>query len=165
MEQVILNETQIENKCLRIAYQIIESNIEDHEIFLIGIDGNGFLLAKKLQNILHEISEKRVKIGKISLDKRNPLKGATCTINKEEIQNKALILVDDVLQTGTTLMYGVKFFLDIPLKRFKTAVLVDRNHKKYPIKADFKGLSLSTSNQSKVEVRFKENEAQAILIQ
>ena len=66
-------------------------------------------------------------------------------------------MVDDVLSTGTTLIYGVKHFLEVPLKRLKTAVLVDRNHKKYPVKADFKGISLSTSLQEHIEVRFGEN--------
>ena len=62
-----------------------------------------------------------------------------------------------VLNSGTTLIYGVKHFLEVPLKKFKTAVLVDRNHKKYPVKADFKGISLSTSLQEHVQVVFEEN--------
>ena len=59
--------------------------------------------------------------------------------------------------SGTTLIYGVKHFLDIPLKQFKTAVLADRNHKKYPVKADFKGISLSTSINENVVVDFAKN--------
>ena len=80
-----------------------------------------------------------------------------------EYKNKPIVLVDDVLNSGTTLMYGVKFFLEVPLKRFKTAVLVNRNHKKYPVKADFKGLSLSTSLQEHIHVVFDENESYAYL--
>ena len=73
------------------------------------------------------------------------------------------MLVDDVLNSGTTLIYAAKLFLEVPLKRFKTVVLVNRNHKKYPIKADFKGISLSTSMQEHIYVEFKGKEAQAIL--
>jgi pyrimidine operon attenuation protein/uracil phosphoribosyltransferase len=65
-----------------------------------------------------------------------------------------VILIDDVLNTGSTLMFAAKHFLDVPLKQFKTAVLVDRNHKKYPIKVDFKGISLSTSLNESVKVDF-----------
>jgi len=66
-----------------------------------------------------------------------------------------LVLVDDVLNSGTTLIYGVKHFLEVPLKKFKTAVLVNRNHKKYPIKADFKGISLSTSLHEHVNIHLE----------
>ena len=74
-----------------------------------------------------------------------------------------MILVDDVLNSGTTLVYGVKHFLEVPLKKFKTVVLIDRNHKKYPVKADFKGISLSTSSKEHVQVVFEENNNHAYL--
>ena len=71
-----------------------------------------------------------------------------------------LVLVDDVLNSGATLIYAVKHFLNTEIKQFKTAVLINRNHKKYPVKADFKGISLSTSLQEHIEVRFeKDNDA------
>ncbi|WP_395046843.1 phosphoribosyltransferase family protein, partial [Flavobacterium sp.] len=87
----------------------------------------------------------------------------TTSINKNEYKNKGLVLVDDVLNSGTTLIYGVRHFLDVDLNKFKTAVLIDRNHKKYPIKADFKGISLSTSLLEHVQVVFNENEDCAFL--
>ena len=74
-----------------------------------------------------------------------------------------MILVDDVLNSGTTLVYGVKHFLEVPLKKFKTVVLIDRNHKKFPVKADFKGISLSTSSKEHVQVVFEENNNHAYL--
>ena len=82
----------------------------------------------------------------------------------EEYKNKSVIIVDDVLNSGATLMYAAKYFLDTKLKKLKTAVLVDRNHKKYPIKADYKGLSLSTSIQNHVEVSIDDNEINAYLV-
>ena len=88
----------------------------------------------------------------VIIDKKKPLEKITTSIPASEYKNKSLILVDDVLNSGTTLIYAAKLFLEVPLKRFKTVVLVNRNHKKYPIKADFKGISLSTSLQEHVEV-------------
>ena len=86
------------------------------------------------------------------MDKRNPLNCIETSISQDDYKNKSLVLVDDVLNSGTTLMYAVKHFLNVPLKQFNTAVLVNRNHKKYPVKADFKGISLSTSLQEHISV-------------
>ena len=97
------------------------------------------------------------------MDKKNPIGTITTSLKPEEYQNKSLLLVDDVLHSGTTLIYAVKHFLEVPLKQFKTAVLVDRNHKKYPIKADFKGISLSTSINENVAVIFEKENSRAIL--
>ena len=99
----------------------------------------------------------------VVIDKKNPTNEIKTSLKQEEYRNKSLLLVDDVLHSGTTLIYGVKHFLEVPLKQFKTAVLVDRNHKKYPIKADFKGISLSTSLNENVSVFFEKNNDRAIL--
>ena len=90
------------------------------------------------------------------MNKKNPLEGVTTSIKSDDYQNKVVVLVDDVLNSGLTLIYGVKHFLEVPLKKLTTAVLVNRNHKNYPIKADFKGISLSTSLQEHVSVDFSE---------
>jgi pyrimidine operon attenuation protein/uracil phosphoribosyltransferase len=97
------------------------------------------------------------------MNKQNPNSEISTSISKEAYQNKGIVLVDDVLNSGSTLMYGVKHFLEVPVKKFKTAVLVDRNHKKYPIKVDFKGISLSTSSLEHVTVVFDENDSYAVL--
>ncbi|MDG2279153.1 MAG: phosphoribosyltransferase family protein, partial [Flavicella sp.] len=85
-------------------------------------------------------------------------------IDKNAYENKSLVLIDDVLNSGSTLIYGVKHFLEVSLIRFKTAVLVNRNHKKYPVKADFKGISLSTSLKEHIKVEFKKDSAIAYLM-
>jgi pyrimidine operon attenuation protein/uracil phosphoribosyltransferase len=85
------------------------------------------------------------------------------SISPEDYKNKSLVLIDDVLNSGTTLIYGVKHFLDVPLKQFKTAVLVNRNHKKYPVKADYKGISLSTSLHEHVNVVLEGKNFEAVL--
>ncbi|WP_290696836.1 phosphoribosyltransferase family protein [Lacinutrix sp.] len=148
----ILSHDEITHKIRRIAYQIYESNSNETEVILAGIDSNGYLLAKKLKSVLSKISPIQPILCKVTIDKKNPLDTITTSIKKEDYKNKSVILIDDVLNSGTTLIYGVKHFLDVPLKKFKTAVLVNRNHKKYPVKADFKGISLSTSLNEHVEV-------------
>lgn len=160
---VILNHTEITNKIRRIAFQIYESNVNETEVVLAGIDKNGYVFAKKLKSVLQHISEMNVVLCKVSMDKKNPWKAITTSIPEKEYENKSLILVDDVLNSGTTLIYGVKHFLNVPLKQFKTAVLVNRNHKKYPIKADFKGISLSTSLHEHVHVVLEGKTFEAVL--
>ncbi|WGH76102.1 phosphoribosyltransferase family protein [Tenacibaculum tangerinum] len=163
INNIILNTTQIEQKIRRIAFQIYESNSSETAIIIAGIADNGFFLAEKIATVLKEISPLTVLLCKVTIDKTNPINPIKTSITKEEYQNKALVLVDDVLNSGTTLIYGVKHFLEVPLKRFKTAVLVNRNHKKYPVKADFKGISLSTSIKEHVVVEFNDDETIAYL--
>ena len=160
---IILNNVQIEQKIKRIAYQIYETNSKEKEVIIAGIANNGYFFAEKIAKTIKEISDLNIVLCKVIIDKKNPLKEITTSINSKDYQNKSLVLVDDVLNSGTTLIYAIKHFLDVPLKRFKTAVLVNRNHKKYPVKADFKGISLSTSIKEHVVVEFNENNTIAYL--
>lgn len=163
MHNIILNRAEIQQKVTRISYQIYETFVDENEIIIAGIAKNGFLFAEKLANELSKISDLKVTLCEVYVDKLNPQNEIRTSISKEEYQNKGLVLVDDVLNSGTTLIYGVKHFLNVPLKKFKTAVLVDRNHKKYPVKADFKGISLSTSLHEHVQVVFENNDTFAYL--
>ncbi len=151
---IILTHQEIEHKIRRIAYQIYETFVDEERIVLAGIASNGFVLAQKLSAQLKEISEIHVVLCEVNINKLDPKSAVSTSIPASDYQDKGLVLIDDVLNSGTTLIYGVKHFLDVPLKKFKTAVLVDRNHKKYPVKADFKGISLSTSLQEHVQVVF-----------
>ena len=162
-ENIILNNTQIDQKIRRIAYQIYESNSNEKELIIAGIKGNGFILANKIVTVLEKISTLKVTICEVNINKKKPLEKITTSLTKEAYKNKSLVLVDDVLNSGTTLIYGVKHFLEVPLKRFKTAVLVNRNHKKYPVKADFKGVSLSTSIKEHIVVDFDATKTMAYL--
>jgi len=153
-QQIILTHQQIQHKIRRIAYQIYETNVDESELVLAGIAPNGFILAERLEKVLKEISDIKIKLCKVSMDKVAPLNTVETSLKSKEYENKPIVLVDDVLNTGSALAYGVHHFLNVSIKRFKTAVLVNRNHKKYPIKADFKGVSLSTSLLNHVEVKF-----------
>ncbi len=131
----ILNNEQIIHKTRRIAYQIYEDNNKESEIVVAGIVGNGYIFAQRIVEVLSEISSLKIILCQLTMDKSNPLKEATTDIEASFYQDKSLVLVDDVLDSGTTLMYGIKHFLNVPLKKFKTAVLVNRNHKKYPVRS------------------------------
>ena len=156
MANRILSHQQIQHKIRRIAYQIYETNVDEEKIVLAGIVGGGLEFAKKIQRVLRKITEAEIVLCKVQMDKKNPLgSGVKTSLAEADYTNQSVVLVDDVLNSGTTLIYGVHHFLQTPLKKLKTAVLVNRNHKKYPVKADFKGISLSTSLQEHVEVSFE----------
>ena len=156
-KNIILTNQEIEHKIKRIAYQIYETFVDEEEIVIAGIATNGFTFAKKIAQALETISSLKVSLCEVQINKQNPELPIHTSLSKEQYSNKGLVLVDDVLNSGTTLIYAVRHFIDVPLKKFKTAVLVDRNHKKYPVKADFKGISLSTSLLEHVQVVFDED--------
>lgn len=160
---VILNHNEINHKIRRIAFQVYESNVNEKEVILAGIDKNGYIFAEKLKAVLEKISNIDVLLCKVVIDKKSPWQPITTSIDEAIYKNKSIVLVDDVLNSGTTLIYGVKHFLNVPLKKFKTAVLVNRNHKKYPVKADFKGISLSTSLQEHVDVTLESEIYEVVL--
>ncbi|SHF78179.1 pyrimidine operon attenuation protein / uracil phosphoribosyltransferase [Flavobacterium fontis] len=151
-EHRILDHQQIEHTLKRIAYQIYETFVSEEHIVLAGIASNGYILAQRLGAILESISPLKVELCAVNMNKQAPLEPITTSLAPEQYAHKGIVVVDDVLNSGSTLMYGVKHFLNVPVKKCKTVVLVDRNHKNYPIKVDFKGISLSTSLQEHVTV-------------
>jgi len=159
----ILDHTKIQHIVKRMAYQIYESNVNETQIILAGIKENGFLLAKKLKKEVENISPLKVVLCEIVINKKNPLGSITSSLSLDEIKNQSIIVIDDVLHSGGTLIHAVKYVLEVPVKQIKTAVLIDRNHKKFPIKADFKGISLSTSMNENVAVIFETKNDRAIL--
>ena len=160
----ILTANEISHKTRRIAFQIYETFIHEKEVILAGIASNGFVFAKKLAAELQSISDLKILLCEVHIDKQNPEKSITTSLQSSEYTGRGLVLVDDVLNSGTTLIYVVRHFLDVPLSKFKTAVLVDRNHKKFPVKADFKGISLSTSSKEHVHVVFEGENNYAYLV-
>jgi len=162
---LILNSKQIEQKINRIAYEIYENNYDEKEIVIAGIARNGFVLAKRIADVLQEISKIRVQLIEISMDKENPFDSELkVKLSDKELKNKVIILVDDVLNSGKTLIFGAKLFLNAPVKRLTTAVLVDRGHNRYPIKADVVGLSLSTTLQEHITVELNKKGKETVYL-
>lgn len=164
MEQnIILRKQQIQQITKRIAYQIYETFIDEEEIVIAGIANSGYIFAQKIKTEVEKIADLKVTLGRMEINKQHPIQEIRSDLQRSDYENKAIVLVDDVMNSGATLIYGVKYFLDVPIKKFKTAVLIDRNHKKFPVKADFKGISLSTSSLEHVQVVFEKDNEYAFL--
>jgi len=149
---VILDKTQIQQKINRIAYQILEDNLNEKEIVLAGIWDRGYKLAIRLREVLLKISTLKVTLLRIDLEKDNSKLIASTDLEETKWKNKVIILVDDVLNSGKTLAYGLGVFLNTPHKKIRTVVLVNRSHKIFPIATDFVGLEMSTVLKEHVDV-------------
>jgi len=159
-QTLILTERDIEQKINRIAYQILEENYDEREIILIGVKENGFVFAKKVLEYLSTITDIQLQLYSIAINKDHPNKGKLdYDFDQRALQGKSVILVDDVANTGRTLGYALKPLLDFLPKKIQVAVLVDRQHKLYPVSADFVGLSLSTTLKEHITVVFGKEEA------
>jgi pyrimidine operon attenuation protein/uracil phosphoribosyltransferase len=161
----ILDAKQIDQKLNRMAYQVYENNFKEKELLIVGIDGNGYKVAEKIAALLTSISSIKTKVGKIKIDKENPWSfEPKIDFTEKDFENKSVILVDDVLNSGKTLMYAVKLFLNKPVKQLNTLVLVDRSHTRFPVKADFVGLSLSTTLQERIDTDFSKKGKEAVYL-
>ena len=120
-KKVIINDNQIRSKLKRISYQILETNLQNSVIVIAGIESNGYLIAKELKKTLNKLSNIEVILCKVKIDKKNPRKPIETSISKDEYSNKSIVLVDDVLNSGSTLVYAVKHFLEVELSQFKAA--------------------------------------------
>ena len=148
----------IKSSVKRIAYQIYENNIDEKSIVIVGIGNPGKIFRNLIGNSIKSICDLNLIFVSLTIKKKKLLNVVESDISLEEIKNKSIIIVDDVLNTGSTLIYAVSYFLKIPVKKIQTAVMVNRNHKKFPIKADFKGISLSTSVNEHISVILEGNE-------
>ena len=149
---LILNKTQIKQKIDRMAYQILEDNLNEKEVILAGIVNQGYIIAKRLKKVIESISEIKVTLMKIEIDKVSSHLQASSDVDITSVKNKVVILVDDVLNSGRTLAYGLGVFIDIPLKKLRTLVLIDRSHRLFPISSDYTGIELSTLVKEHIEV-------------
>ena len=145
-QNLILNKAQVHQKITRIAYQIYENNFQEKEIVFAGIWESGYLLAQMLEEAYSKITNNPPKMVKVSLNKQTPTQSeVSLSCAPEDLVNKTVILIDDVLNTGRTLAYSLKPFFKIRLDKLQVAVLVDRSHKKFPVAADYVGYELSTT--------------------
>jgi len=153
---LILNHQQIQQKIDRIAYQILEDNFEEQEIVIAGILSQGSVIAQRIKKVLDGIAPFTSTMINIQLDKDASTLQFTADTDITTCSNKVVILVDDVLNSGKTLAYGFGVFLDVPLKKLRTVVLVDRNHKSFPVSTDYAGMALSTVIKQHVYVSLSE---------
>ena len=149
----ILNSKEVNQKIERLACEVYEHNFEEKEIIIVGIADRGSNLSIELAKHLKSISKMDIKLAKLFLDKDNPYEqDVKLNLTSSEYKDKVIILCDDVLNSGKTLMFATKHFLNQRIKKISTVVLIERNYNIYPIKADFVGLSLATTYQQYVKV-------------
>lgn len=155
-DSLILTEKQVFQKIRRIAFQIYENNFSEKEVILAGIHDQGYVLAKLLLESLQEVASFDVRIIGIHLDKLAPTQ-STISLDCEpsELKNKSIILIDDVSNTGKTMAYSLKPFLNIKVKKIETAVLVNRSHTEFPIAINYSGFELATTIKEHVKASFE----------
>lgn len=159
----ILNETQIDNKIKRMAYEIWEKTSDEKEIIIFGIEQGGAVVANSIEKYLAKISPLKIKFHSLKVDKKN-IENTQFNIS-EDIKNKTIIIIDDVANSGKTLLYTLKPMLDKHPKKILIAVLVDRNHKNFPINPDIKGHTVLTTLQDNVVVSCEDKRITGVFLQ
>ncbi len=150
---LILTAEQIRQKIRRIAFQIYENNVDESALLLAGITGEGFMMAQSLAGVLREIAPFAVDLIELKLDKTQLSQTPVQTDRPADaFTDKVVILIDDVIYTGRTLAFSLQPFLQVPVRKLQVAVLIDRNHPRYPVAADYKGYELSTTLTEHVDV-------------
>lgn len=132
---------------------------------MAGIANNGYVLAERISIKVQEISPIKVKLAEVIVDKKSPLsEKVKVNLPEKELKDKVVVVVDDVLESGRTMMYGIDPFLKYSVKRLSTVVLVDRDHRSFPIKADFVGVSLATTMQEHISVELNGGKTDAVYL-
>ncbi|MDX2196897.1 MAG: phosphoribosyltransferase family protein [Cytophagales bacterium] len=155
--QLILSHQQVIQISQRMAFQIFENHYQEHEMVFAGIEDKGYLFAEAILQEYKAISPNtKVALINVTLDKFSPTQSdISLDSDISALQNKVVVLFDDVLNSGRTLAYSMKPFLNIPIKKLQIAVLVDRGHKSFPVSADYTGYELSTTLKEYIEVKFE----------
>lgn len=152
----ILGAEAIAHKVQRLAWELYDRHSKAENLYVVGIQGNGYWLAQQLVTKLNAISDMKIELMELALDKSDP-KPADMQIDLPSGAHVAL--VDDVLNSGRTLLWAVIKLMEFHPQQLSTTVLVDRSHKRYPVKADIKGLSLSTTLQETVKLNVENGAA------
>lgn len=160
----LLDQKQIKQKVKRLAIEILENNYKESIIYLAGINNNGYEFSKLLKTAIKRVrNETEIKLCRLKLNPADPLSSeVNLSIPVSELENKTIIVVDDVANTGRTLFYAFKPLLGIIPKKVEVAVLVDRKHKRFPVKVDYMGISLATTLKNNIEVHIKEVEEKEV---
>jgi len=159
--KTILTKKQIENKILRMSFQIIENNLEEKELYLVGLEDNGLIIANKLGEHINNKSQLKIKVIKMSLNKDKNQNAIFS--EKIESKNKTFILIDDVLKSGETIIYAISELLKFNIKKLKTAILINRNHNIFPVGVNYVGLELSTTLEEHIQISFEKEKTGAFL--
>lgn len=161
----ILDHKKIQQKMVRISHQILEHCTEEKRVYVAGVCGNGLYLAQELVLLLRENSTQEFEVFEITLNKANPLSQAIeISMDDKFLDQAFVVLIDDVVNSGKTMQYALTPLLQQQTKAIKTVALVDRKHRRYPVKCDFVGLTLSTTLKERIEVSIENEEISAFLV-
>ena len=156
IKNYILDKSVAAKKMKRMAYEILENNINEEYIILAGIRESGSIVARNIQKILSEISAVKTDLITITLDKHLP---TDVKLSRQlDFNNQVIIVIDDVANSGKTLLYGLKPFLEHQPKKIQTLILVERSHKLFPVHPDYVGLSIATTLQEHIYVEVTDEE-------
>lgn len=171
-KSTIMDADQIRRAVKRIAHEITERNCGLNDVVVVGIRRRGVYLAQRIAKYLESIEDMPVPVGALDITLYRddfqvtasaPVVGTT-EIN-EDINNKIIILVDDVLYTGRTVRAALDELIDFGRpKQIQLAVLIDRGHREFPIKADYVGKNVPTSDTEQVDVRLSETDDRDLVI-
>jgi pyrimidine operon attenuation protein/uracil phosphoribosyltransferase len=155
-KKYILSREVVEKKLRRMAYEILENNIDEKEIILAGVRESGSVVARVIQKMLGEISSIKTESITITLDKKEP---TDVSLSKSfDFNEKVIIVIDDVSNSGKTLLYALKPFIAFHPKKIQILVLVERTHTSFPVRPDYVGLSIATTIQEHIFVEVKGEE-------
>ncbi len=159
---MILTRATANKKLRRMALEIAERNAEKPAIIIIGIKDNGLFIAKKIEQFLQPIFNGTVKTISLSINKKSPER---IELSEEvNIQNKAILLVDDVANSGRTMLYALVPLLERYPSQIETLALVERTHKLFPVALNYVGLSVSTKEEENIEVVVEAEEVVGAII-
>lgn len=152
----ILDKETVKMKLQRMAFEIIESNLDEEKIMLVGIRDNGSVIARNMKNILKQVSHLKVKLVNLTIDKKDP-KDVQLS-EQANFSDEVIILVDDVANSGKTMLYALKPFLDFRPRKIETLALVERTHKIFPVHLNYTGLSVATTLHEHIYVEVQGEE-------
>ncbi len=155
-KKYILSKEVAEKKLKRLALEIIENNLDEKELILAGIRGSGTIVAACIQKNIAALSAIKTNLISITLDKKLPEK--VLLSEKKDFKDKVVILIDDVANSGRTMLYALKPFLEFHPKKIQTLIMVERSHKQFPIAVDYVGLSISSTLQEHIYLEVNNHE-------
>lgn len=161
---LILNHEQVKQKLQRIAWQIYEAHSHEKELVLIGIKEAGDTIAVMLIEELKKISKLHLFHASVILDKSARLPGNAEIINPEPVAEKPVVLIDDVANSGKTLLMAMLPVASLNPKSITTVVLANRSHYKFPVSANIVGISLSTTLHEHIQFKMDENKVMQVWI-
>ncbi len=155
-KKYILSKEIATRKLRRMALELVERNYDEPQLVLVGIKENGVVIADKLANQLKDIFKGKVIVTALTINKKHP--GEVIIEPPIDFNNKVVVLIDDVANSGRTMLYSLQPLLKTYPKKIQTAALVERTHKSYPIALDYVGLSISTTLDEHIYVEVQEGE-------